>query len=80
LLPIRQFRESPELFKAFDLIVALLMGVLSFVTFGLDKALLLGFVLYTGRELIVARKFNIFLVTTTIVLAGSVYVQYAKLF
>ncbi|TAL03293.1 MAG: NCS2 family permease, partial [Rhodospirillaceae bacterium] len=80
LLPIRQFRESPELFGRFDVLIAIIMGVLSFLTFGLDKALLAGFVLYTGREMLVERKFNKFLLTTTLVLAVSVVMQYAKLF
>jgi AGZA family xanthine/uracil permease-like MFS transporter len=78
LLPIRQLRESPELFGGFDVLIAVIMGVLSFITFGLDKALLAGFLFYTGRE-ILRRRFDPFLITTTLVLAGSVVVQYAKL-
>jgi AGZA family xanthine/uracil permease-like MFS transporter len=80
LLPIRQFRENSESFGSFDLAVAVTMGILSFVTFSLDKALLAGFLLYTGRELFVLRRINIYLVTTTLVLFVSVVVQYAKLF
>ncbi len=80
LLPVRQFRESPELFGRFDLLIALAMGLLSFLTFSLDKALLLGFLFYTGREIFVAKKSDPFLITTTIILAVSVVMQYAKLF
>jgi AGZA family xanthine/uracil permease-like MFS transporter len=80
LLPIRQFRESPEMFGAFDMAVAAVMGILSFITFGLDKALLAGFVLYTGREALRFRRFNPFLISTTVILAVAVYIQYQKIF
>ena len=80
LLPIKQFRQEPDLFGAFDLVIAVVMAVLTLVTFALDKSLLVGFVLYTGREVLTRRRFDPFLITTTLILALSVVVQYAKLF
>jgi AGZA family xanthine/uracil permease-like MFS transporter len=78
LLPFRQLKESPDLFGRFDLAVAAGMGILTFSTFSLDKAMLLGFSLYTIRGIAQRKgKVDYFLLVTTIVLLISTIVQYA---
>lgn len=48
LLPREEWRTGS--FTRFDIIVGVLMGIISFVTFSLDKAMLLGFGAYTFRH------------------------------
>jgi AGZA family xanthine/uracil permease-like MFS transporter len=79
LLPIKQFRDSPGLFGRFDLMIAVVMGIVTLVTFALDKSLLVGFVAYTAREMFTYKRFDPFLSATTLILALSVIVQYGKL-
>jgi AGZA family xanthine/uracil permease-like MFS transporter len=77
LLPVADVRNRDNGFATFDIGCALVMGSLSFATFGLDKAMLAGFVLYSGKELYDNRgRANVFLIVTTLLLMLSVLVQY----
>jgi len=78
LLPIRHFREDKATFGQFDIIVAVMMGGISLLTFGLDKAMLAGFLAYTLRQIILPNeKLNYYLLATTALLAVSTIMQYA---
>jgi AGZA family xanthine/uracil permease-like MFS transporter len=64
----------------FDYIVFGAMGVVSFLTFSLDKAMLIGFSAYTVKHIIHCRtngeKINIYFVGSTILVIVSVVLQY----
>jgi AGZA family xanthine/uracil permease-like MFS transporter len=74
LFPIKQIRSSDSGFGRFDIVAALLMGTLSAVFFGLDKAMLAGFILYSGRNLLGkdGQPKNWYLFSTTLLLFASV--------
>jgi adenine/guanine/hypoxanthine permease len=77
LLPIRQFRDDKTKFGQFDVAVAVMMGAISLFTFGLDKAMLAGFLAYTIHQIISPKdKVNYYLVATTVLLAVSTVMQY----
>jgi hypothetical protein len=79
LLPIQQWKKTPESFGLFDFIVALGMGTISFVTFGLDKAMLLGFWSYLIRNIMKTQeKKNYFLLMFSVILLISVLFQYLE--
>lgn len=61
---------------AFDISVALAMGIVSFFTFSLDKTMLLGFALYTARQLFAGQR-NLVLVVSTALLAVAVLLPLA---
>ena len=73
LLPLN--REKSE-YGRFDLVVGILMGLLSLLTFSLDKAMLLGFCAYSGRELAIGKRKNIYLWGSMLMLIISVAAQY----
>ena len=78
LLPIHHFRDDKTTFGRFDVVVAVMMGAISLLTFGLDKAMLAGFLAYTIRQFILRKeKFNYYLLATTALLAVSTLMQYA---
>ena len=78
LLPIRHFKDAGTHFGRFDLVVAVTMGAISLLTFGLDKAMLAGFLAYTLRSFLSREeKVNYYLVATTVLLAVSTGMQYA---
>jgi AGZA family xanthine/uracil permease-like MFS transporter len=78
LLPVRHFREDSKMFGKFDVGVAIMMGGISLLTFGLDKAMLAGFLAYTLRQFILPKeKVNYYLLATTALLALSTAMQYA---
>jgi AGZA family xanthine/uracil permease-like MFS transporter len=75
LLPREELRSGE--FKKFDLIVGIVMAVLSFVTFSLDKAMLVGFGAYALRQLFTKNeRVNPFLLGSFLLLLLSVTVQY----
>ena len=77
LLPIRHLKAGDQSFGKFDMAVALVMGEISLVTFGLDKAMLFGFVAYTLRQfLTTGEKVNYYLLATTMLLILSTVMQY----
>lgn len=76
LLPFRQYRDRPDLFGRFDLLVAGAMGIVSFVFFDLNLAMLLGFATYSIHELAKRRKVNVWLMITTLALASAVLLQH----
>ena len=77
LLPKRQQGLDADSFSTFDFVVAILMGGLSFVTFGLDKAMLAGFLFYSIRNaLSKSEKRNYFLWGFSAILLLSVAFQY----
>lgn len=79
LLPVRQFREDRKSFGHFDMAVGIAMGFVSLLTFGLDKAMLLGFWAYTLKQLAGRKgKVNPYLFATTIILTVSIVMQYAR--
>lgn len=78
LLPIRHFRDDTIHFARFDIIVAVMMGAISLLTFSLDKAMLFGFAAYTIKQIVSRNeRVNIYLLVTTLVLALSVVMQYS---
>jgi AGZA family xanthine/uracil permease-like MFS transporter len=77
LLPRWEWKGQTKNFGMFDVIVALAMGAISLFTFALDKAMLLGFMLYSFRQLFSStEKANWYLMGSTILLAVSVAMQY----
>lgn len=73
LLPLKE--RSPS-FGRFDQSIALAMGLLSLLTFGLDKAMLIGFWAYTLRQLFLERgKVNLYLLTASLLLTASTLLQ-----
>jgi AGZA family xanthine/uracil permease-like MFS transporter len=75
LLPREEWRSGQ--FAKFDLIVGLGMAILSFATFSLDKAMLLGFGAYSLRQLLRRdEKVNPYLLGSFLLLLLSVSVQY----
>jgi len=60
----------------FDYLIAILMAVISLLTFSLDKAMLLGFVLYTGKQIFVDKTYNWYLIGSTVFVTLSVVLQY----
>jgi len=78
LLPIRHFRDEQTKFGHFDVIIAVIMGAISLLTFGLDKAMLAGFLAYSVRQFISPKeKVNYYLLATTALLAVSTGMQLA---
>jgi AGZA family xanthine/uracil permease-like MFS transporter len=78
LLPIRHFKDGTVNFARFDIVVAIIMGAISLLTFGLDKAMLAGFLAYTLRQIVTPKeKVNPYLLATTILLIASTAMQYA---
>ena len=75
LLPREAWRSGQ--FAKFDLMVGLGMAVLSFATFSLDKAMLLGFGAYSLRQIFKRdEKVNAYLLGSFLLLLMSVSVQY----
>lgn len=69
-------REQWKDGAAFDVIVAVAMGLVVVLTFALDKAMLLGFMLYFLKQLVSMGKVNWYLAVSTVLLALSVVMQY----
>ncbi len=61
---------------SFDITIAVVMGIISFITFSLDKAMLLGFAAYT-IHLLIGREKNLVLVTSTALIAIAVILPLA---
>ena len=78
LLPIHHFKNHTTQFARFDGVVAVMMAAISLLTFGLDKAMLAGFLAYTLRQFFSPTgKVNYYLLATTVLLAVSTVMQYA---
>ncbi len=78
LLPIRALKDPQASFGRFDAIVACAMGGVSLLTFGLDKALLVGFWAYSLRALSHDRaRANPYLLATTALLTLAALFPYA---
>jgi AGZA family xanthine/uracil permease-like MFS transporter len=76
LLPREEWRSGQ--FAKFDLMVGLGMAILSFATFSLDKAMLLGFGAYSLRQILTRNeRKNPYLIGSFLLLLLSVTVQYA---
>lgn len=79
LLPRNAWQAG--LYKGFDIVVGLLMGAISFFTFSLDKAMVVGFGLYAVKNVIETRRIHQnpdwFLVGSFVLLLVSVVMQYA---
>ena len=73
LLPLHQTKTQ---YSRFDLVVGVMMGLLSLFTFSLDKAMLLGFCAYSGRQIVNGVKKNAYLLGSTIMLLITVVAQY----
>lgn len=74
LLPVREHRAS---FGIFDKTMAVIMGLLSLLTFSLDKALLIGFLAYSIRQLFLPKeKLNWYLLGAVVLLSISTIMQY----
>lgn len=74
-LLMRDTWEEEGLTK-FDITVAVVMGIVSFITFSLDKAMLLGFAAYTVNLLIAQRR-NPVMMASTALLAVAVLLPLA---
>ena len=75
LLPREEWRSGE--FKSFDLIIGILMGVVSFATFSLDKAMLIGFGAYSFKQVFSrTEKVNPYLICSFMLLCISVFVQF----
>ncbi|WP_209349507.1 NCS2 family permease [Pontixanthobacter sp. CEM42] len=68
--------DANKKLASFDFFVVTAMGLLSAVTFSLDKALLLGFVAYSAKALVVDRKLNPYLAGSTVLLGVAMAYQY----
>ena len=51
LLPIERIRDRESGFGSFDVTLAVVMGIITFLTFSLDKPMLVGFIAYSVRHL-----------------------------
>ena len=61
----------------FDLVIAAVMGIVTFVTFGLDKAMLIGFAFYAIRPMWnKGEKFNVYTIVSALFLAVIVAGRY----
>lgn len=77
LLPISHFHDEETAFGRFDMVVAVVMGSISLLTFGLDKAMLAGFLMYAIRQFVTRNeKVNYYLVATTALLIVSTVMQF----
>lgn len=77
-LIIRDTWEEKDLNKFFY-IVAIIMALISLFTFSLDKAMLVGFVFYTVRQINKDKKVNWYLAVSTILIAlGVILPMYIK--
>lgn len=56
--------------------VTVIMGIICFVTFSLDKAMLFGFVTYSTRQFFQSGRINIYLLLSTAILGLSIVLQY----
>lgn len=78
LFPRDAWREGR--FRAFDAGVGIIMGLISFFTFSLDKAMAVGFIFYTFRHFAMARKgtehLDWYLIVATVCITASVVLQY----
>lgn len=74
LLPTEQMRTG--YIQRFDLAVTLSMGIVALFTFSLDKSLLLGFFLYTAKQIVTKEKLNPYLLGTTLLLSLAMGLQY----
>lgn len=74
-LLIRDTWEEKNLGKFFWIVVAL-MGAISFSTFSLDKAMLLGFAAYTIKQVFFDKVVNWYLIISTVLIAASVILPY----
>lgn len=74
LLPREEWRKGS--FGRFDVIVGLLMAILSFATFSLDKAMLLGFGAYLVKQRLLQRnRLNPYLLGSFVLLLLSITLQ-----
>lgn len=76
LLPFRKYRDDQSIYQIFDSIIACAMGLVSFVFFDLNMAMLIGFAAYTSYGLYRERKVNTWLTITTMALAIAVVLQH----
>lgn len=75
LLPREQIRASHIVFDRFDWAIAIAMGLLTFLTFSLDKPLLLGFWAYQFRSMWLGQRTNWYLLTAALALTFAVIAQ-----
>lgn len=74
LLPREEWRKGS--FSRFDVVVGLLMAILSFATFSLDKAMLLGFGAYLVKQrLLQGNRLNPYLLGSFVLLLLSITLQ-----
>lgn len=60
----------------FFLVVVIVMGFISFLTFSLDKAMMFGFLAYTLKQVIAERVFNWYLIGSTLLISVSVILPF----
>lgn len=74
LLPVQQIKAGG--LTRFDGVVLLLMGLIAFLTFSLDKSMLLGFALYSLKQLLTENRLNPYLAASTLLMAAAVAIQF----
>lgn len=60
----------------FFLVIVVVMGLISFLTFSLDKAMMFGFLAYTINQILVERVFNWYLIGSTLLISVSVILPF----
>jgi AGZA family xanthine/uracil permease-like MFS transporter len=78
LLPREQIRASHIEFGRFDWAVAIGMGLLTFLTFSLDKPLLFGFWAYQCKSMWSGQKTNWYLLSAAVALSLAVVAQHLQ--
>lgn len=60
----------------FFLVVVIVMGLISFLTFSLDKAMMFGFLAYTVKQVFFEKKINWYIISSSILISASVILPY----
>jgi AGZA family xanthine/uracil permease-like MFS transporter len=60
----------------FFLAIVIIMGIISFLTFSLDKAMMFGFIAYTIKQIFVDKKVNWYLISSVILISVSVILPF----
>lgn len=76
LMPFKDFQVKNDGLNKFDIIISILAALISFITYGLDKAILFVFLIYTGKIIINGpKKGDLILILTTLLLLLAIVAQ-----
>lgn len=78
LIPYEEIKSGHNEFKFFDFLISIVAAIISIYTYGIDKAILLVFLVYSLRIILKAKdiKNNFILIISTILLLLAVLFQY----